>query len=94
MLSKEFKIHVCRDGTLTCRHESEPVFNGVALPCYSTDTRERAHELIVLIGAVQYKEHPLLPDQKWYVYPNFGGEVENIETVTETFKKADQLTSA
>lgn len=92
MLNKEFKIHICQDGTLTYRHNSEQVFNGRALPCYSTDTREKAQELITLIGVVQYKEHPLLPGQPWFVYPNFGGEVEDITKATAKFRYMEELT--
>lgn len=92
MLDKEFKINICNDGTLTCRHKSEPVFNGSAIPCYSSDTRERAMELIILVGAVQYKEHPLLPNQPWYVFPEFVGEVEDITKAGQKFKELDELT--
>ena len=92
MLDKEFFIHICQDGTLTCRHESEPVFNGASLPCYSTDTRERAQQLIILLGVMQYDEHPLLPGQHWYVYPDFTGQVEDIIKIGERFRKFDNET--
>ena len=65
-LSRNILIHVCRDKTLSYRTRDEAIFNGVAIPVYSVNSKKEARELIVAVGRAQYDEHPLLPGQVWY----------------------------
>lgn len=81
-LSRDVLIHICRDGTLTSRTRDEPVFNGAALPVFSVNSKKEAKSLIVLVGVAQHSKHPLLPNDTWYTYPGFGGELEDIDSVT------------
>lgn len=77
-LSRDIKIHICRDGTFTYRSDDEPVFNGVAIPVYSVDTKEEAERLQTLMCSRNRLEHPLLPDQPWMYIAGFGGELEDL----------------
>lgn len=64
-LSREVLIHCCKDRTLTYRTRREPIFNGVALPVFSVDSKEEAETLLLLVGRRQYVEHPKLPGRPW-----------------------------
>lgn len=76
-------IHICQDGTLTYRTREEPVFNGVAIPVFSTESIAQAKMLITLLGARQYEEHPKLPGQPWYRMASFAGTIEDLPRVTK-----------
>jgi hypothetical protein len=84
-LSRKYTLHICADGTITYRTEKEPIFNGVALPFFSVDTENEAKTLQVILCSRQYKSHPLMPNQPWYTFPNFAGEIEDIDRVAEVF---------
>lgn len=64
-LDRPVIIHVCKDRTLSFRTKDEPVFNGVALPVFSVDTRAEAEMLVTAVGSLQYEEHPQLPGKPW-----------------------------
>jgi hypothetical protein len=66
LLDKPIKIHVCKDRTLSYRNIRQPVFNGVAILVFSTDTVGEARRLIKLVSSRQYVEHPLIPGDPWY----------------------------
>jgi hypothetical protein len=86
MLDKPVLIHCCKDRTLTYRTRDEPIFNGVALPVYSVDSKEEAERLINTVGALQYEEHPLLPGRPWRkIDIDFKRhlEIEDLSAVTE-----------
>tara|TARA_B100000749_G_scaffold280675_1_gene277871 strand:- start:2195 stop:2560 length:366 start_codon:yes stop_codon:yes gene_type:complete len=86
-LSRDVLIHICRDGTLTYRTRDEAVFNGAALPAFSVNSKKEAKSLIVLVGVAQHSKHPLLPNDTWYTYPGFGGEIEDIASVAAHLRK-------
>lgn len=81
-LDGRFLIDCCRDGTLTYRPRRSPPFNGAALPVFSVDTPEEAYDLIVLVGKLQYDEHPDLPGRPWYRLTWFSGNVDDLPNVT------------
>ena len=85
-LSRPIKMHCCKDGTITYRKPGEPVFNGKALPVFSTDTKEQAEMIRVRFCSMAHGEHPLLPGQVWYALPNFSGELEELGRVTDMFR--------
>lgn len=87
-MNRPVKIHVCKDGTITYRRAGKPVFNNRALPFFSVNTEEEAQTLQVLLCSSQYEEHPDLPGQTWYRHWQFGGELEDIQALTETFNNA------
>lgn len=81
--TRPFVLHVCADGTVTIRNQEqgEPVFNGAALPVYSTTTREEAEALRGMLCSRVPAEHPLLPGQKWYKVPRFSGSLDEMPVV-------------
>src|SRR3954462_15170001 len=86
MLDKPVLIHCCKDRTLTYRTRDEPIFNDVALPVYSVDSKEEAERLINTVGVLQYEEHPLLPGRPWRkIDIDFKRhlEIEDLSAVTE-----------
>jgi hypothetical protein len=91
-LGKKVLIHICKDRTLTYRTRDEPIFNGVALPIYSVDSKEEAEGLILMTCKAQYKEHPLLPGQTWYkLFPGFEYEpiqLEDLPRLSDHLAKA------
>lgn len=97
-LSKPYKIHCCKDGTITVRGPGEAVFNGVALPVYSAETREEAESLVVATCSSVRGEHPLLPGQPWYKINGdaFSGlpaelELDHLVEVTERLKSRHEM---
>jgi hypothetical protein len=80
-LSREYIIHICHDRTFTIRKKGEPVFNGVALPVFSTDTLEQAKSLQMLHCKRNLVEHPDLPGQPWmrFFFPNDPNQNQLIE---------------
>lgn len=89
-LSRRVLLHICQDGTVTYRVPPQKVFNGVALPFFSTDTVEQAKALQVILCKSQYIRHPKLPNQPWYVFPGFAGSLEDMLRVAEIFAKQYQ----
>lgn len=91
-LDKDILIHVCQDRTITYRTKDEPVFNGVALPVWSVDTKARAEAIITLLCVRNHEEHPLLPGQNWYSIPmeNQYLQYSDLAKVTQKFKDADE----
>jgi len=82
-------LHVCKDGTITYRRVGQPVFNDRALPFFSVNTEEEARNMQVLMCAAQHGPHPdLLTDETWYRHWQFSGEVEDIDTLSDTFREA------
>lgn len=65
MTDHKWVIQVCKDRTLTYRRDDEPIFNKVAKPVYVVNDEEVASSLVVLLGSVQYEEHPQLPGEVW-----------------------------
>ena len=90
-LQKEIRIHICKDGTLSYTRPHEKPFNGVALPIYTVDSVKEAENLIFLMGALQYKEHPLMPGKPWYVLPNFSGEIEDLRFASEQLALGEKM---
>lgn len=91
-LSREIKIHVCKDRTLSYRNRLQPIFNKVALPVFSVNNVDEARELIPLVSNRQYEEHPLIPGDTWWKI-DLGPtkhflEVEDLPLVTEKLQKA------
>jgi hypothetical protein len=87
-LSRPILMHICRDGTITYRSLSEKVFNGVALPFFSVDTKDQAKRLQVMLCKSQYERHPKLPNQPWYAFPGFRGELDDMDRVAGIFAEA------
>ncbi len=92
-LSRPVLIHICRDRTFTFRTLDEPVFNGVAIPVFSVDTKEEAQDLQIRFCKNQYGEHPQLPGQRWYKFfpPNDYSakqylEYDDLEAITKILK--------
>lgn len=90
LIDKKFKLHVCKDGTVTIRQEHEPVFNGVALPFYSTDEERLAKRLQILLCRREITTHPLMPDEPWFTAIGFGGELEDIPPLQARFQQMEQ----
>ena len=90
LIEKKFKIHVCKDGTITIRQNHEPIFNGVALPFYSTDKIRLAKQLRTLLCKREIVPHPRIENEAWYTIRDFGGELEDIAPLQERFLKMEQ----
>lgn len=86
-LERPYILHCCKDGTITYRTRNQPIFNGRALPVFSVDTEEDAQAIQLLLCSLQYGEHPDLPGQPWYRISSFGGELEDLEGITEQMTK-------
>ena len=54
----------------------------MAFPVFSVDTVEQAEAIQVLFCTKQYTDHPDMPGKSWYVWTNFGGEIEDMNEVT------------
>lgn len=84
-------IHICKDGTISYRDKrtKTKVFNGRALPVFSVDTVYDAKQLQVRFGRLQYGPHPEAKAHtgtlNWYKLNDFGGELEDLDGVTEMF---------
>lgn len=83
--SRPIMIDVCRDGTITYREKGQRSFNGAALPAFSVNTEEQAKALQTRFGQLQYTSHPLMPGKSWFVFPGFGGEVEDLFKLRKMF---------
>lgn len=55
-LNRQVLIHCCKDKTLSYRTRDEPIFNGVAIPVFSVDSKAEADSLLLLVGRLQYVE--------------------------------------
>ena len=72
-LSRRFVIHVCKDCTVTIRQPGQKVFNGVALPVFSTDTLEQADSIRVAFCRVIPLQHPKMEKgETWYKLARLG----------------------
>ena len=91
---KPIMIDICKDGTISYRQRGERSFNGKALPVFSVNTVEQAKDIQVRFGKVQYKEHPLLPNQPWYRWSGFDGNVETLEEITRQIRSFFQQQEA
>jgi hypothetical protein len=91
MKREDFKrpivIYICKDGTISYRHKSEPVFNGRALPVFTVDTVDQAKAVQARFGRLQYGEHPQQPGLPWYRWTDFGGEVEDLDGVSDAIRE-------
>jgi hypothetical protein len=87
-LTKPVKIFICADGTIT--YGDRP-FNGAALPVHSVDTPETAHALQILLGKLQYREHPDLPGKPWYRFTviELIGDVDKLPEIGQLFQDAE-----
>ena len=91
--TRRFMIHICKDGTISYRDTSikEKVFNNVALPVYSVDTKEQAKDLQVTFGRLQYGEHPLMPGQPWYRFSmpldKWTLELDDLDMISRLFEQ-------
>lgn len=66
-LDRAWRLDVCKDGTLSIRRRGQRSINkGHALSVYSTDTRDEAIALQVLLCFSVHAKHPDLPDGEWY----------------------------
>ena len=92
-LDRPILIDCCRDGTISYRdkHKREPRLNNAALPVFSVNTVDEAKQIQVRFCALQYTEHPNQPGRPWYVLPGFGGELSDLEHVTEMFAEFYRL---
>jgi len=95
-LTRRYMVHICKDGTITYRDtvKKEKVFNGVALPVGSTDTKKEAEALQIRFGRLAYEEHPLMPGKPWFKLSTVHGEplfrplnVEDLEAVGKMFEE-------
>lgn len=89
--ARPIMLHCCKDGTITYRQKHEKVFNGVALPVFSVNTVEEAIMLQVRHCRRQYGPHPQMPGKVWYVFTDFGGELEDLEKVSNAFRETYEL---
>jgi hypothetical protein len=85
-LTRPILIDICLDGTLTYRAKKEKVFNGDALPIFSVNSKEEAKQLLVMCGSKQYQNHPLLPNDPWYVLSSFSNDFDGLSDATEELK--------
>ena len=72
---------------MTANLKEEGPFNGKALPVFSTDTQWQAEYLIVLIGTVQYGEHPSIPGKAWYRWPHLNEDVDNFSKLNQVLSE-------
>jgi hypothetical protein len=84
--SRPILIHICKDGTISYRTRTQPVFNGRALAVFSVDTEQQAEDVQVLFGRKQYEEHPEIPGKAWYRWNDFRGEVDDLERVGDMIR--------
>ncbi len=85
--SRPIRIDLCRDGTITYQPQGRPSFNGAALPVFSVNTEEQAKALQIRFGQLQYTSHPKMPGKPWFVFPQFGGQIEDLFQVREIFRE-------
>lgn len=97
-LSRPIIIHVCKDGTISYRRRTEPVFNGRALPVFSVDTEQQAQDIQLRFGRLQHRAHRQMPGKSWYVLSTLGDGIdpalrgngtlnlEDLDTVCDLFR--------
>lgn len=99
-LSRPVLIHVCQDRTISYRTKDEPVFNGVALPVYSVDTKEEAERLCFLSCTAQNRRHPhpAYPHDLWWAIPNIDGkqhlDLDDLDTVAHRLQERHAIMRA
>lgn len=86
-LNRPVYIHICKDGTISYRRAGEPVFNGRALPVFSVDSEDQAHQIQVRFGRKQYIDHPELPGKPWYKWTDFDGNLDSLDAISESCRE-------
>lgn len=82
-------LHVCKDGTITYRTVKEPIFNGVALPFYSVESKEDAQALQIHLCRLQYASHPQMNHgEAWYKDSHWNGNVDDIPALAARYDRA------
>jgi hypothetical protein len=87
-LNREVLINISFDGTLTSRAKGEQVLNSADISVYSTNTKREADLVILLVCEILREKNPLLlPEDEWRVFPNFNGEIDQMEQISDKFNQ-------